>query len=87
MGRAGKVFSAQIVGLAQADDNSDDLLLEDIPMLIGQLETKMKAAAKNLEFEEASTYRDRIKHLRDRLLGKHRSPFKQAQDADRAASE
>ncbi len=73
--------------LEQAYDNSDDLPLEEIPMLIGQLETKMKAAAKNLEFEEASTYRDRIKHLRDRLLGKHRSPFKQAQDADRVASE
>ncbi len=73
--------------LEQAYDNSDDLPLEDIPMLIGQLETKMKAAAKNLEFEEASTYRDRIKHLRDRLLGKHKSPFKISQDADRVASE
>ena len=87
MGRAGEVFTAQIVELAQADDNSDDPLPEDIPMLIGQLETKMKAAAKNLEFKEASTYRDRIKHLRDRLLGKHRSPFKQAQNAERVASE
>ncbi|PZO58326.1 MAG: hypothetical protein DCF15_05680 [Phormidesmis priestleyi] len=40
-----------------------------------------------MKFEEASTCRDRIKHLRDRLLGKHRSPFKQAQNADRVASE
>jgi excinuclease ABC subunit B len=60
-----------------AYDNSNDLPLEDIPMLIGQLETKMKEAAKALEFEEASTYRDRIKNLRDRLLGKHKAPFKQ----------
>ncbi|MGB7249947.1 MAG: excinuclease ABC subunit UvrB [Phormidesmis sp.] len=62
--------------LEQAYDHSEDLPLEDIPMLIGQLETKMKEAAKKLEFEEASTYRDRIKHLRDRLLGKHKAPFR-----------
>jgi excinuclease ABC subunit B len=47
---------------------SDDLSLEKIPELIQQLEEKMKEAAKNLEFEEAAKYRDRIKHLRDRLL-------------------
>ena len=29
----------------------------------------MKDAAKNLEFEEAAKYRDRIKNLRDKLLG------------------
>ena len=47
----------------------DDLPLEQIPELIGQLEGQMKEAAKNLEFEEAAKYRDRIKHLRDKLLG------------------
>jgi excinuclease ABC subunit B len=31
----------------------------------------MKDAAKRLEFEEAAKLRDRIKHLRDKLLGKH----------------
>jgi excinuclease ABC subunit B len=30
----------------------------------------MKEASKNLEFEEAAKYRDRIKVLRDKLLGK-----------------
>ena len=30
----------------------------------------MKEAAKNLDFEEAAKYRDRIKTLRDQLLGK-----------------
>jgi excinuclease ABC subunit B len=35
-----------------------------------QLETEMKAAAKKMEFEEAAKFRDRIKHLRDRLVGK-----------------
>ena len=65
--------------LEQAYDHRDELPLEDIPALIGQLETKMKEAAKNLEFEEASTYRDRIKHLRDRLLGRDKAPFKQVE--------
>ena len=73
--------------LEQAYDHRDELPLEDIPALIGQLETKMKEAAKNLEFEDASTYRDRIKHLRDRLLGKDKAPFRLAKDAERAASE
>jgi excinuclease ABC subunit B len=54
-------------------EQKDDLALEDIPELIGQLEKQMKEAAKNLEFEEAAKYRDRIKTLRDQLLGK-RSP-------------
>ena len=60
--------------LEQAVSHSDELALEDIPALIGQLEAKMKEAAKELKFEEASEFRDRIKHLRDRLLGKHKSP-------------
>jgi len=47
----------------------EDLPLEQIPELISQLEGQMKLAAKNLEFEEAAKYRDRIKHLRDKLLG------------------
>jgi hypothetical protein len=34
--------------------------LEDIPELISQLEKQMKEAAKNLDFEEAAKYRDRI---------------------------
>jgi len=73
--------------LEQAYDQSDDMPLEDIPMLIGQLEAKMKEAAKKLEFEEAGTYRDRIKNLRDRLLGKHKAPFRQAQEEARRAQE
>ncbi len=50
-------------------EQANDLPLEKVPELIGQLEEKMKEAAKNLEFEEAAKYRDRIKHLRDKLLG------------------
>ena len=56
--------------LEEVYDQKDDLPLEDIPELIGQLEKQMKEASKNLEFEEAAKYRDRIKVLRDKLLGK-----------------
>jgi len=37
---------------------------EEIPRLIKQLESQMKAAAKNLEFEKAALIRDRIMELR-----------------------
>lgn len=47
----------------------EDFPLESIPDLIIQLETQMKGAAKKLEFEEAAQLRDRIKQLRDKLLG------------------
>jgi len=50
-------------------EQASDLPLEQIPELITQIEAQMKEAAKNLEFEEAAKYRDRIKHLRDKLLG------------------
>lgn len=57
--------------LDQAYEQADDLSLTEIPELITQLEAQMKEAAKKMEFEEAAKYRDRIKHLRDRLLGHH----------------
>lgn len=57
--------------LEQIYEQSDDLPLENIPDLIVKLEAEMKESAKKLEFEEAAKLRDRIKHLRDRLLGKH----------------
>jgi excinuclease ABC subunit B len=47
----------------------DDLPLENIPDFIQQLEAQMKEAAKNLAFEEAAKYRDRIKQLREKLVG------------------
>ena len=52
----------------QAEHN--EVPLESLPELITQLEDKMKAAAKNLEFEEAANLRDRIKTLRQKLVGK-----------------
>lgn len=56
--------------LEQAYEHAPDLSLDEVPMLIEKLESQMKEAAKNLEFEEAAKYRDRIKNLRERLLGK-----------------
>ncbi len=52
----------------QAEHNA--VPLDSLPELIQQLEDKMKAAAKNLEFEEAANLRDRIKGLRQKLVGK-----------------
>ncbi|HEY9646881.1 MAG TPA: excinuclease ABC subunit UvrB [Chroococcidiopsis sp.] len=51
-------------------EQADELPLENIPDLIVQLEAQMKDAAKRLEFEEAAKFRDRIKQLRDRLVGR-----------------
>ncbi|MEX0588531.1 MAG: excinuclease ABC subunit UvrB [Cyanobium sp.] len=47
-----------------------DIPLDALPELIQQLEEKMKTAAKNLEFEEAANLRDRIRKLRQKLVGK-----------------
>ena len=44
--------------------------LDALPELITQLEERMKAAAKKMEFEEAANLRDRIKALRQKLVGK-----------------
>ncbi|WP_319418651.1 excinuclease ABC subunit UvrB [Pleurocapsa sp. FMAR1] len=59
--------------LEEVYEKSYDLPLEKIPALIEQLEAKMKQAAKDLEFEEAAKYRDRILKLRDKLLGRSKN--------------
>jgi excinuclease ABC subunit B len=56
--------------LEEIAEKVGEISLEQIPELIEQLEAKMKEAAKNLEFEEAAKYRDRIQNLRDKLLGR-----------------
>jgi excinuclease ABC subunit B len=56
--------------LDQAYEQVEDLSMENIPELITQLEAQMKESAKKLEFEKAADYRDKIKHLRDKLLGR-----------------
>ncbi len=55
--------------LEDAYEQVEDIPLESVPELITQMESQMKEAAKNLEFEEAAKYRDRIKNLRSKLLG------------------
>jgi excinuclease ABC subunit B len=56
--------------LDQVYESAEELSMENLPDLIVQLEAQMKEAAKKLEFEKAGEYRDKIKHLRDKLLGK-----------------
>ena len=59
--------------MTQAFENNPDagLVLEALPELIDQLETKMKEAAKQLDFEEAANLRDRVKQLRQKMAGSH----------------
>jgi len=58
--------------LEQATEQAehDEVPLDALPELITQLEDRMKTAAKNLEFEEAANLRDRIKGLRQKLVGR-----------------
>ncbi len=51
------------------DNQIDELGLDDLPELINKLEKEMKESAQKLEFETAAKLRDRIKKLRDKLLG------------------
>ena len=51
------------------EDDADGLALDALPELIDQLEIKMKESAKKLDFEEAANLRDRIKKLRQKLVG------------------
>ncbi len=66
-------FSKDIIDLVnnKTDDilsSHDDIcLLEEMPNLIEKLESKMKNAASDLNFEEAANLRDRIKKLRKKL--------------------
>ncbi len=50
-------------------DSDNNFSLESLPELIEKLESKMKQTAKDLDFENAAILRDRIKKLRQRLVG------------------
>jgi excinuclease ABC subunit B len=50
--------------------SQDAVPLESLPELISQLEERMKLAAAKLDFEEAANLRDRLKQLRQKLVGK-----------------
>ena len=43
--------------------------INELPELIKNLESQMKKAAQELNFEEAATLRDRIKKIRQKLSG------------------
>jgi excinuclease ABC subunit B len=47
---------------------------EEVARLVRELETQMKAAARNLEFEKAALLRDRIIELRRELIGEVTTP-------------
>jgi excinuclease ABC subunit B len=51
-------------------NHRNSIPLDEIPQLIEQLEQQMKESARKQEFEQAAIYRDRIKQLRQQLLGK-----------------
>jgi len=55
---------------ALEEDPDAGMALDALPELIDQLESKMKQAAKQLDFEEAANLRDRIKQLRQKMAGK-----------------
>ncbi|MEX0271771.1 excinuclease ABC subunit UvrB [Leptolyngbyaceae cyanobacterium UHCC 1019] len=50
--------------------HASEIPMENIPDIIVQMEAQMKESAKKLEFEKAAEFRDKIKHLRDKLLGR-----------------
>ena len=50
------------------NEEDEHFLRKDAPRLIKNLEKKMHAAAKNLEFEKAAELRDRIKRIREKDL-------------------
>ena len=52
------------------NDSDSGLSLDNLPELIEKLESKMKISAKDLDFEKAAIFRDRIKKLRHRLVGR-----------------
>jgi excinuclease ABC subunit B len=56
--------------VAYTVSQAENIPLDSLPELIQQLEGQMKEAAKKQEFEQAATLRDRIKALRNQLLGK-----------------
>ncbi len=56
--------------LEEVYTHASDIPMENIPDIIVQMEAQMKESAKKLEFEKAAEFRDKIKHLRDKLLGR-----------------
>lgn len=64
-----KTGALHLAGSAEGGEEGK-ALHEGLPELITPLEERMKAAAKRLEFEEAANLRDRIRNLRQKLVGR-----------------
>ncbi len=62
--------SGTVLGRAAESDLDEDEDGASLAKLIGELEKRMKMAAKNLEFEEAARLRDRVRELRRRQIYK-----------------
>jgi len=73
-----KPIDMSLVAIAEADyltvplddepESGEELSAEQRTTLIGELETKMKQAAKAFEFEKAAQYRDRMKALKASIV-------------------
>ena len=58
----------QAIASIVKNEEDEHFLRKDAPRLIKNLEKKMRAAAKNLEFEKAAELRDRVKRIREKDL-------------------
>ncbi len=67
--RQATICSCVAPSTATAQAENDDMPLAALPELISQLEDQMKTCAQDLEFEEAAKLRDRIRILRQKLVG------------------
>jgi excinuclease ABC subunit B len=63
------VYERDYVTVGQGVDGETFRTHGELEAHLTQLQSQMKAAAANLEFEKAATLRDRIKQLRTRELG------------------
>jgi excinuclease ABC subunit B len=63
------VYERDYVTVAADEDGELFRSHGELESRITDLQTQMKSAAANLEFEKAATLRDRIKQLRTRELG------------------